>query len=108
MEKTSLQTGLGSLNESVRKIHSLLAWIELKQEEHARRDRMQFQLYDCARDDLRSECANFLHTCSQVREALKTSPGTPEPERERISKWLARTETWIQGLDSRSAYPGSL
>jgi hypothetical protein len=108
MKDVNLQAGLRSLNASVRRIDSLLAWVELKQEEDAKRSPMQFQPYDSTRDDLRNEYAYFLHTSLQIREVLETTLGITVQERQRIARWLARAEARIQELGSHFLYPGFL
>ena len=87
------EAGMRSLRESVKKIESLSAWLDLMKSETSLKNGASYQMHDPTEHDLKCEYGYFLYISMDLKSALRN-----------LSKTKAETyNSALQRLDRRVA-----
>jgi len=79
MLESDLRAGLRSLQNSLDKMRSLLAWDQLRQSEMRDTQSIVTAIADPTEGDMRNEYSSFLFTLAQVRNLLRSGAAVLPP-----------------------------
>lgn len=105
MKDTDLQTGLRSLQDSLRRMKGLLAWGQLKQHEARPGEPPSFRMYDPTETDLRNEYSRFLSTSTEMHAVLHAHSASIPALRETLQRKLAELEQEAHQLNVNRRSP---
>lgn len=93
MEHVDFTADLQGLRESLRHLHALRAWCQLKEQEARPGLPPSFQMYDPTPTELQQEYSRFLSLCHRVRTVMNLPRhGVAHSVRTKVSKELQTLE----------------